>query len=209
MQTLNFKEKLYAIADFETCQKYSITIDNFVKGYFTGGGKIVQYRDKLSKPDEIEKTVLNLINLVEKHKGYLIINDHYSIAEKYNLPFHIGQDTQNIKSRLPFGKSIHTLGELNHLMKEKAQPDYIGFGAMFPSKTKSEVSINLSLLPEVQKLWKKNIVLIGGISEKNVELLPHKNNIYYAVISDFFSKGNSIQQIEIYTKQFLNKLIQI
>ena len=115
-----------------------------------------------------------------------------------------------------WGLSTHNIDEVQIAIKHN--PTYIGFGSIFQSKTKealeshfkiSEKNLGTALDTTFQKvlcIWKKPIVLIGGICLENIHWLPQESRIFYAVIQDFFRHGNSTTAIEQYTHAFLAKL---
>jgi len=194
-------QKLYAVLDADTCQRNSISLIDFTKAFFSGGGQNIQYRDKISSEKEIEKNINKLIKLSENYKNTkLIINDNSRLAHKYNLMVHLGQS--DIKeNNLLFGRSTHNIEEVEKAIQEEA--DYIGFGAMFNSPTKPTINTSYNILEQVLKIYHQPIVLIGGITIENIKQLPKSNNIHYAIISDFFRNGSKAIFIEQYTKNFL------
>lgn len=203
---LNTSPAIYAIADHTTCRNFHVDILDFISALKNAGVKIIQYRNKTSKPDEVKQIFENLVKNFSNDM-ILVINDYPSLADHFKTRVHLGQTDENSKSIQPFGRSTHSLAEVKNALEESPQPEYIGFGAMYSSKTKPEITANFHLLDDVLNLWKNEIVLIGGIGLNNVHLLPRDERIYYAILSDFFSEGNRLTQIESRAKKILNKLL--
>ena len=79
---------LYALLDFDTLQKYNISIEDFCKTAKGLKAKILQYRDKNSSLEEKKKR----ISIIKKHwHKPLIINDNIELLE-YVDGIHIGQE---------------------------------------------------------------------------------------------------------------------
>ena len=101
-------------------------------------------------------------------KMIYVINDHEKIANKHadkkQVLLHAGQSDVVKNPQTRFGRSTHNIAEVERAMKETPAPEYLGFGAMFPSPTKSDVAVNQAELAQVMNLWKNDLVLIGGIT---------------------------------------------
>ncbi len=209
---LNNLSKLYAIVDYALCVEKGIAPTMFARAFFNGGGNIIQYRNKVSSRADIQKQTEILLKEVQSHNQILILNDYPEIASVFNISFHIGQDYL-INNKLPFkkaqkkqiwGLSTHSLREVHIALDERAS--YIGFGSIFQSQTKNTLKPNSIDFHKILCAWKKSIVLIGGISLKNIKLLPKGHRIFYAVVQNFFHFGHTPQAIEKYTRTFLSKL---
>ncbi|MDH5718737.1 MAG: thiamine phosphate synthase [Spirochaetia bacterium] len=206
IKNMNNYPPIYAILDYETCKKKNIKLNDFAKGYFNGGGKILQYRDKVNRIETIKENANFLNNLCIDYNGLFIINDYVNLALNLEASLHLGQTDRMLEKDYKgfWGRSTHSIKEVKKVLIEKPLPSYIALGAMFKSLTKPEIKNSKNLIEEAQKLWKKEIVLIGGIHIENISKLPRKKNIYYAIISDFFRYGNLPQNIEKYTKEIIN-----
>ncbi len=205
---------LYGILDKDTCDFYRLDIIEFAKGFFNGGGKILQYRDKISTPDTITKNFEGLLKMAKEYKGICILNDYIQIALQLKAPFHLGQediflsDMYSAKEiSIPWGRSTHNKAEILNSMEHIPLPSYIGFGSIFKSLTKERVGIHSLSIEDVLCIWPNEVVLIGGISMDNIQQLVHRfkgnSRIFYAVIRDFFRFGNKTNDIEKYTRNFL------
>jgi thiamine-phosphate pyrophosphorylase len=190
----NEKNKIYAIADQKTCNENDINVLEYVKILIDSGIKIIQYRNKINEKEQVRKLFEQIHKIIE-NQGVLIINDYGDIGKEFNCHVHIGQEDKLFDNMVRFGRSTHNILEVQRALGEIPAPEYIGFGGMYKSITKPEVESNLIVLDKVKNLWKKDIVLIGGITLENIAKLPRKSNLYYAIISDFFSNGSNKNEI--------------
>lgn len=195
------RNPLYLICDGETCERHGLPLPEFVRGAVAGGVRIIQYRHKNITATTFETNLLRLLPLCRD--ALLVVNDHAEIAERYRLWLHLGQeDTLPAKLTVPYGRSTHSLAELDDALSCEPQPAYVALGTMFASSTKPDVKTNRLLIAEYRKRTALPLVLIGGITLENVHELPQAGDIYYAVISDTFRFGASVEAIQKYVAAF-------
>ena len=210
---------LYCILDYTLCQKNQIEISSFVQQYFQAGGKILQYRDKANSYPKYLDNVHAICKIArECQNSLIIINEfHEKILTKNfsnaMLGFHFGQDDikknsiyqQCQQKGYAVGISTHSSHEV--AIAKKLSPDYIGLGAVFQSQTKPLV--NVLSHRDIKKITNSTaipIVLIGGITQKNIKNLPKANHVGYAIVSDIYRYKNQPQGIYKYTREMLNIL---
>lgn len=191
--------RLYAICDEQTCRLHNRQTIDFYRSLIEAGIEIVQYRNKISSARQICNTLQEL-QAITPNSVTLVVNDQKEAANKLGLALHLGQEDGHPPQNFccTWGLSTHNRKELQSALTRN--PDYIGYGAVFASPTKSHVSkANPSVATE---LWPKEIVFIGGITLENVTLLPQADRFYYAVISDFFRYGNDLRAVKHYAQDF-------
>ena len=140
-----------------------------------GGARIIQYRDKMSAPEERLRTALSLCERCHEHGALFIVNDDLELATQCSADgVHLGRDdTDLIAAREQLGNSaIIGLSCYNDLERaqaaQKAGADYVAFGRFFPSNTKPEaVQADLELLRRARPRITIPIVAIGGITPEN------------------------------------------
>lgn len=192
---------LYLICDGETCEQYGLSLPEFVRGAVEGGVRIIQYRHKNITTATYETNLLRLLPLCGG--TLLVVNDHAEIAERYRLWLHLGQDDHlPAKLTVSYGRSTHSLAELDYALSCEPQPAYVALGTMFASSTKPDVKTNRSLIADYRKRTALPLVLIGGITLENVHELPQAEDIYYAVIGDAFRFGATVEGIKNYVEAF-------
>lgn len=194
---------LYGICDEETCMRFQMEPIKFADLFFSAGGDILQYRNKLSSSNDYLQTGLNISLLARRYPNKRVIfNEYYEdILNSTNMtPYmlHFGQEDlkNNVlllerckKNNISFGISTHNEQELIHSLKYN--PAYIAVGLMFSSSTKPDVELSSINVEKVLHFVKQPLVYIGGITLSNIKQLYWKKGFQFAVISDIFSYGAS------------------
>ncbi len=187
---------LYALLDFDTLQKYNISIKDFCKNAKGLKAKILQYRDKNSTLEE----KLKRIKEIRKYwKKILIVNDTVEL-----LPFadgiHIGQeDLQNLCEKFNVNKykmieilkdtkkivglSTHNKEEI--LKANKLPLNYIGLGAYRPTLTKETSNILGEKIIKLIKYSYHPVAVIGGV--KIYDKIPSKFKVVGSDICELTS----------------------
>ncbi|HEX5316640.1 MAG TPA: thiamine phosphate synthase [Candidatus Kapabacteria bacterium] len=144
------------------------------------GAAVVQLRDKFRTDEELLELASSLRGVIEDVT--FIINDRVDIAHTVKADgVHLGQND------LPIGEAREVLGPdaiigiststvEEALEAERAGANYIGFGHMFPtrSKQKSTAPKSLEELRAIVAAVSIPVIAIGGIMESNVRdiLIP-------------------------------------
>ena len=169
--------KILAITpEFKEEELFLTKTEEFLKQ----GISMLQYRDKNRNRAEKKSTAVKLKQLCEDYGTPLIINDDISLARELCLGVHLGQEDGSIsEARILLGDAIigataHTLQEA--LRAEEEGADYLGCGALYPTKTKADTSpLSLEDLKEIVKRVSIPVYAIGGIRPKHVaEILETK-----------------------------------
>lgn len=140
-----------------------------------GGARVIQYRDKVSTPEERLKTALSLCNLCHEHAALFIVNDDPELAAQSGADgIHLGRDDPDpTAARERLGRDaiigLSCYSDLPRaLAAQEAGVDYIAFGRFFPSNTKPEaVQAEVELLRQARPRLTIPIVAIGGITPEN------------------------------------------
>ena len=163
---------LYVLCDYETLQKKSISLEQFVSLCKKKNVKIVQYRDKISS-DEIQ--IKNLLFLKENLDIPIIVNDKIDLIN-YADGLHVGQEDLEkihkdksiavklirlkIKDKL-LGLSTHNEKEI--LEANTLALDMIGLGAYKNTSTKDVSTILGDKISYLAKISRHPVCAIGGI----------------------------------------------
>ncbi|MTH48447.1 thiamine phosphate synthase [Intestinirhabdus alba] len=137
------------------------------------GVRTIQLRIKDKRDEEVEADVLTAIQLGERYRARLFINDYWRLAIKHGAyGVHLGQedlettDLSAIRAAgLRLGVSTHDDMEIDVALA--ARPSYIALGHVFPTRTKQMPSApqGLSQLARhIGRLADYPTVAIGGIS---------------------------------------------
>ena len=157
------------------------------------------------KKYSFEKKILigkKIRDLCKKNSVKFIVNDDPILAKKLNADgCHLGQKDMNIKeAKKIIGNKI--IGITCHnsikLAKEaiKNRPNYIAFGAFFPTKTKkAKYRANIKTLNKAKKLTNIPIIAIGGITNENYKKLL-LNNANFLAISGYIWNNKKYKPAE-------------
>ena len=184
---------LYVLCDYETLQKKSISLEQFVSLCKKKNVKIVQYRDKISS-DEIQ--IKNLLFLKENLDIPIIVNDKIDLIN-YADGLHVGQEDLEkihkdksiavklirlkIKDKL-LGLSTHNEKEI--LEANTLALDMIGLGAYKNTSTKDVSTILGDKISYLAKISKHPVCAIGGVQVDDII-----ENIRFNVVgSGFFNE---------------------
>ena len=166
--------ELYAILDPAVSQGRDLR--TILSAVAAGGGRWVQLRDKSSPIRALLPLARELRALARDLGVTFIVNDRLDLALAAEADgLHVGQDDlpAAVARRLLgpgriLGVSSHSLDEAIRAEAEGA--DYVAFGSIFPTRTKSEFTlVGLDLLSEVRRNVTKPLVAIGGITIENVQ----------------------------------------
>lgn len=139
------------------------------------GASWIQYREKERPRKEIYREALRLREMTADFGAVLIVNDYADIALSVEADgVHLGQDdlplreARKIMGERLIGISTHSLDEA--LEAAAGGADYIGFGPVFPTKTKDAGEPKgVGMLREICGNAGIPVVAIGGISKNNLD----------------------------------------
>lgn len=145
----------------------------------SGGVDILQMREKDKPKRELVRIGKQLCGICKEKEVKFIVNDDPVLARKVNADgVHLGQEDLSAyplkKARKILGPDS-IIGVSTHSLKQftKANEegfDYIAFGPIFPTKTKSYF-IGTRDIEKVLKIAKKPVFFIGGINLANIDKL--------------------------------------
>jgi len=198
---------LYAIAD--TSQLRGNALLEAVAAVLRGGARIIQYRDKTTRPQRREEAVA-LRRLCNEHDALLIINDDVQLAADVSADgVHLGrEDIALDKARANLGKeAIIGVSCYNQMSRAQrlvqAGADYVAFGSFFNSPTKPEaISADIGLITAAKRALQVPVVAIGGITPENGAALVNAGADALAVITGVFAQTDPEQAARRYAALF-------
>ena len=189
----NVDYSLYLVTDRDVL--VDTDIYTAVEEAIKGGVTVVQIREKSVGTLEFYNIAVKIKTITDKYKIPLIINDRIDIAQAIDAAgVHLGQ------SDMPMGIARRILGDnkiigvsTSRVMQAQRAmtqgADYVGVGAMFPTTTKGDAdAVSVKVLKDIKEGISIPVVAIGGINEKNVDLLKIANIDGIAVVSDILGK---------------------
>ena len=190
----NIDLSLYLVTDnSDDVEKFLNTIEEAIKG----GVSVVQIREKTADTLEFYNLALQVKEITTKYNVPLIINDRIDVALAIDADgVHVGQSDMpcDITRKLIgedkiLGVSAATIEEAKKAERDGA--DYIGTGAVFPTKTKDDApSITKEDLKEITESINIPTVAIGGITLKNASQLKDTGIAGLSVVSAIMSSDN-------------------
>lgn len=183
-----------------------------VKRAVSGGISALQFRHK--GKDRVEKIRLGkeLREIADLANIPFIVNDDLALALELDADgLHIGQDDGNpaeiriaLGHKRLLGISTHSLEEA--LAAQEAGADYIGFGAMFPTRSKDiEHLAGPDALASIRGSIRIPIVAIGGINRSNASRVIDCGADALAVISAVLESRDPCQAAVEIALQFNRK----
>ncbi len=199
---------LYAITD-----ERLITEEDFrqkVELALLGGSKIIQYRDKSSNQKKRLQQASTLRSICEQYQALCIINDDIELSKAVNAHgVHLGKDDVSLtKARQALGNDaiigVSCYNDLSLAIDaEKNSADYVAFGAMFSSSTKPEaINADIDIISNAKQQLSIPVCAIGGITDKNIQLLIQQGVDMAAVISILFASNDIKDTADSLSKHF-------
>ncbi|MGI6342261.1 MAG: thiamine phosphate synthase [Bacteroidales bacterium] len=169
------------------------------------GIKMLQLREKHLSDRELIQIGRDIRSITKGSETNFVINDRPDIAVLCNADYlHLGQDditiedARKIVGNMKIGLSTHSIEQARVALTKN--PDYIGFGPIYPTnaKAKPDKPVGTKLLREVLSFAAVPVVAIGGIFPENINEVidAGAKNIamvrYFMQTSDFTQRVNEI-----------------
>ena len=202
--------KLYLVTN-----RYQDSLENFLEKVETAcrsGVTIVQLREKNLTTNQYYHLAKQVKEITDAYQVPLIIDDRLDVCLAVDAAgLHIGDD------ELPVSVARQVLGPekilgvtaktvKRALEAETSGADYLGTGAIFPTRTKENAPITLiSTLKTICQTVAIPVVAIGGLTSENIDQLIGTGIVGVAVVRDLMQA----EDIEAKTQAFLTKLNDI
>lgn len=166
------------------------TLGEAVEQAVIGGCTMVQLREKEILSLDFYVLASEMKKITDRYGIPLIINDRIDIAMAVGAAgIHIGQkDIPADIARKVIGKDmllgVSAVSAAEAVNAAKAGADYLGVGAMFPTRTKPDAGyVSMEELGRIRNAVDIPIVVIGGISKENAMLFQPMGIDGLAVVS--------------------------
>ena len=202
--------KLYLVTN-----RYQDSLENFLEKVETAcrsGVTIVQLREKNLTTNQYYQLAKQVKEITDAYQVPLIIDDRLDVCLAVDAAgLHIGDD------ELPVSVARQVLGPekilgvtaktvKRALEAETSGADYLGTGAIFPTRTKENAPITLiSTLKTICQRVAIPVVAIGGLTSENIDQLAETGIAGVAVVRDLMQA----EDIEAKAHAFLTKLDNI
>ncbi len=202
MNKLEKSGKLYLITDTNIQKKYSHY--EIAKLAVKGGADIIQLRDKFLTTSQHYDTAVKIAKLCRISGVIFLVNDRVDIALAAETDgVHLGKEDIPVKeARKLLGKNkiiggtAHSLSEA--IKCESDGADYIGYGHIFPTKTKHkpEKPKGILNLKQIVNKIKIPVYAIGGISPENIESVMNTGVHGAALAGSVLRSGNPVKTLK-------------
>ena len=173
------------------------TLGEAVEQAVIGGCTMVQLREKEILSLDFYVLASEMKKITDRYGIPLIINDRMDIAMAVGAAgIHIGQkDIPADIARKVIGKDmllgVSAVSAAEAVNAAKAGADYLGVGAMFPTRTKPDAGfVSMEELGRIRKAVDIPIVVIGGICKENAMLFQPMGIDGLAVVSAVIAQPN-------------------
>ena len=198
-------ECLYLILDQRYAKRDIVSI---AAEAIEGGVDVIQYREKVLSTRDALNIAKRLRDLTEKCGGIFIVNDDPALALAVDADgVHLGQGDIPVNiARKILGKG-KIIGLSTHSIEDAAGAvslgvDYIGFGPIFPSKTKMVASpLGINAIGAIRDTVPLPIIAIGGIDQSNVKDVIKGGADGAAVISSILSATDIKEAVSEFKKR--------
>lgn len=196
MKTSQKLPSLYPIIDTIFVSQEDMA--NVAEKILKGGATIIQLRAKDASVKNFIEMARDIKEVTDKYKATFIINDRVDICLLVDADgIHIGQEDLPLKEARKLlgedkiiGISTHTIEEASDAEKDGA--DYIAFGPIYKTKTKTDTHSvqGLDKLKKISEVSNLPLVAIGGINKDNISEVMKQGATSSAVISDILNTKN-------------------
>ena len=177
-------------------------VDQQTKLLLQGGAFAIQLRCKGWSIQQITASAQDCHALCRDRGIPFLINDH--ILPEFSDGAHLGQDDGSFKRHhLPagflVGRSTHSIQQLHDAIQEGV--DYVGFGPVFPTHTKTDTSPRVTL-GDLQQAGSAGIpvVAIGGITLERLPKIQECGIRSWTAISAIWEHADPIAQIRAFSR---------
>lgn len=200
-----FDSSLYLVTDSTGLKEKEFL--SIVEEACKAGVTLVQLREKDKSGREYLNLAIKVKKITDKYNIPLIIDDRIDIAMAVDAAgVHLGQSDINIRyARKILGKdkiigaTTKTVNQAKEAVLEGA--NYLGVGAIYPTTTKVKTAITeVKTLQDICTLVDVPVVAIGGLNEKNCDILNGSKISGIAVVSAIM-KSNNIKEAVINLKE--------
>ena len=167
-----------------------------VRRLLSAGVRCVQVREKMLSDAELLPEVDACAALGREDGALVFVNDRTDLARVAGTGVHLGaEDLPAEEARKivgpdsPIGVSTHSLEEAEAAFSSPA-PDYVAFGPVFASGTKStREALGLELLSQIAQRKTRPLVAIGGIGPETLQQVLDAGADSAAMVAAFSEGG--------------------
>jgi thiamine-phosphate pyrophosphorylase len=175
-----------------------------VRELIRGGARLIQIRDRTTPVAELLDDLRRCVELADRHGARIVVNDRVDLALMAGAAgVHLGQDDlpptaarRLLGSRRVIGFSTHNLRQVRGAARLPV--DYIGFGPVFGTSTKSDTApvVGMRGLRRTCSVSTVPVAAIGGIGLEQVRAVLDAGARSVAVISAVMAHPDLARRME-------------
>lgn len=176
---------------------------NVIKTACENGVTLVQLREKEATTNDFYRLAQKVKDLTDRFDVPLIINDRVDVCLAVDAAgVHIGDDELPIEVVRRLIGNDKILGvsakDVERAREaEKAGADYLGVGAIYPTKTKKNLArTSIETLKTIVSSVEIPIVAIGGLKENNIDALRHTGVAGVSVVTELMLAEDVAQKTQ-------------
>lgn len=176
---------------------------NVIKTACENGVTLVQLREKEATTNDFYRLAQKVKDLTDRFDVPLIINDRVDVCLAVDAAgVHIGDDELPIEVVRRLIGNDKILGvsakDVERAREaEKAGADYLGVGAIYPTKTKKNPArTSIETLKTIVSSVEIPIVAIGGLKENNIDALRHTGVAGVSVVTELMLAEDVAQKTQ-------------
>lgn len=172
---------------------------------------LLQLREKEKSTKEYYELGLKVKQITDRYQVPLIIDDRIDIAMALHCGVHLGKEDMpiDIARKLLGNQAIigATAKTVEDALKVEAQgANYIGCGAIYPTKTHVKTKItNVETLNEIRGNVKIPVYAIGGLNANNLDILKGSHIQGICVVSAIMDAQDTSKTV----KELIQKVNQL
>lgn len=179
------------------------SLENAVLESIKGGVKLIQLREKDISTLEFIDLAKKIKEICHQNDVKFLINDRVDVAIAVDADgVHLGQSDMpcDIARKILGDDKIIGISTQDVTMAKNAEKmgaDYIGVGAIFPTKTKDIVkNTGIEMLKEITSSVNIPVVAIGGINRNTVDHLKNIDVAGYAIVTGILMSDDKKAETE-------------
>lgn len=175
------------------------------------GIKMLQLRERHLSDKELIKIGKEIRSITKGTATNFVVNDRPDVAVICDADYlHLGQDDISIENarkivgNMKIGLSTHSIEQAVDALRKN--PDYIGFGPIYPTnaKAKPDKPVGTEQLKQVLEFSNVPVIAIGGIFPENINQVIDAGAKNIAMVRHFMQTDEFDLRVED-----LNKLLNI
>jgi thiamine-phosphate pyrophosphorylase len=203
--------RLCVITDISIQTKYSHL--DIARMAIKGGADMIQFRDKKMSTTELIETAIEIKKLCRKTNTTFIINDRVDVAMIVDADgVHLGKEDIPVNEARKLLGRDKIIGITNREVHDRpaahvGYADYIGFGHIFPTKSKIKTTrpVGLDNLKKMVSLNKIPMIAIGGINIHNAPAVMATGVHGIAVIAGVIKTDDPVKSVQALKKIIYGK----